>query len=284
MIKILLATTFIEGLILGPFQVGRSLDEDIYSILFVTINFFILLFLLAREKLPLWFYGTISAIYSIKILLLVFMYFDINVIMNALSIRDVYAFFQPQAIAYMAGNTDETIQTYSKIVAIIYTIFGPAMRIPVFYNIVASLLADIFFFKILVELNLSSRYIKLFTVVFMLLPWRNVQSMFMVREAFPTFLVITSIYFFLCWWNRGKKKIFFYAIISSVISMLFHSGLIAIPVVMMLVYVLYDPRKSRDHWIFNFKTIAKLSIIISIVGITLLLFGNVILYTQTSHT
>ena len=60
------------------------------------------------------------------------MYFNIDAIMNALSIRDVYGFFQPQAISYMRGNTD--VQVYSKIVAYIYIIFGPIMRIPVFYG------------------------------------------------------------------------------------------------------------------------------------------------------
>lgn len=34
MIKILLAITLIEGMILGPFQTKSSFDEDIYSIFF----------------------------------------------------------------------------------------------------------------------------------------------------------------------------------------------------------------------------------------------------------
>lgn len=112
MIKILLAITLIEGMILGPFQTKSSFDEDIYSIFFIIMNFFLLLFILAKEKLPMWFYKTIFAIYSIKIILLIFMYFNIDTAMNALSIWDVYAFYQPQAVDYIHGNTD--VQTYSK--------------------------------------------------------------------------------------------------------------------------------------------------------------------------
>jgi len=111
MIKMLLVITLIEGMILGPFQTKSSFDEDIYSIFFIIMNFFLLLFILAKEKLPMWFYKTIFAIYSIKIILLIFMYFNIDTVMNALSIWDVYAFYQPQAIDYIHGNTD--VQTYS---------------------------------------------------------------------------------------------------------------------------------------------------------------------------
>ena len=277
MIKILLVITLVEGLILWPLQIGNNLDEDIYSTFFVVINFFVLLVVLARDKLPSWLYKIIFIFYSIKIVLLIFMYFNIDAIMNALSIRDVYAFFQPQAIDYMRGNTD--VQVYSKIVAYIYIIFGPIMRIPVFYNIIASVLADIFFFKTLVELNIPSRYVKLFTVMFMILPWRNVLSMFMVREAFPTFLVIVSVYFFVRWWRQREGKNFIYAIISSIFSMAFHSGLAALPVVMMLAYILYDPRENK--WVFNFKTICKFGIIVLIAGAILIAFGDVILYKFT---
>ena len=56
MIKILLVITLVEGLILWPLQIGNNLDEDIYSTFFVVINFFVLLVVLAREKLPSWLY------------------------------------------------------------------------------------------------------------------------------------------------------------------------------------------------------------------------------------
>ena len=277
MIKILLMITVIEGLVIAPLQIGCNLDEDIYGILFAVVNFFILLFVLAREHLPIWLYKSIFVIYSIKILLLIFLYFNIEVVMNALSIRDVYAFFQPQALAYMHGDMD--VQPYSKIVAYIYTIFGPFMRIPVFYNIEAALLADVFFFKTLMEARLSTAYIKLFSIVFMLLPWRNILSMFMVRESFPTFLVVLATYFFIRWWNQKKGKNFMYAIISSILSMAFHSGLVAVPVVMMLAYILFDPVKKQ--WIFNLKTVYKFGIIAALVGGVLITSADTILYKFT---
>mgnify|MGYP001500268409 CR=1 FL=1 len=274
MIKMLLVITLIEGMILGPFQTKSSFDEDIYSIFFIIMNFFLLLFILAKEKLPMWFYKTIFAIYSIKIILLIFMYFNIDTVMNALSIWDVYAFYQPQAIDYIHGNTD--VQTYSKIVANIYMIFGPFMRIPVFYNIVVSLLADIFFFKTLMELNVTNKSIKMFTIIFMLLPWRNILSMFMLREAIPTFLVVVSIYFFIKWWKQGMIISFIYAITASISSMAFHSGLIAIPVIIMLAYILYNPRKNQ--WALGFKTMYKLIAILLFSGLIFIAFGDIILY------
>lgn len=274
MIKALLAITLVEGLILGPLQIKYNFDKDIYSIFFVVINFFVILLILAKEKLPSWLYKVIFMFYSIKIILLIFMYFNIDAIMDALSIRDVYAFFQPEAINYISGDTN--VQVYSKIVAYIYILFGPIMRIPVFYNIMASVLADVFFFKVLVELRIPPKYIKLFTVIFMLLPWRNVLSMFMVREAFPTFLVVISIYFYIRWWKYSKEKFFIYAIISSIFSMAFHSGLVAIPTVIIISYILYDPSQSK--WIFNFKTVYKLIAIVLVIGIILTVFGDVILY------
>lgn len=274
MIKILLAITLIEGMILGPFQTKSSFDEDIYSIFFIIMNFFLLLFILAKEKLPMWFYKTIFAIYSIKIILLIFMYFNIDTAMNALSIWDVYAFYQPQAVDYIHGNTD--VQTYSKIVANIYMIFGPFMRIPVFYNIVVSLLADIFFFKTLMELNATNKSIKIFTITFMLLPWRNILSMFMLREAIPTFLVVVSIYFFIKWWKQGMIISFIYAITASISSMAFHSGLIAIPVIIMLAYIFYNPRKNQ--WALGFKTTYKLIATVLLGGSIFIAFGDTILY------
>lgn len=274
MIKKLLVITLIEGMILGPLQVGSTFDEDIYSIFFAVVNFFIILFVLAREKLPIWLYKTISIVYSIKILLLIFMYFNVDIVMNALNIWDVYAFYQPQAIDYIQGNTD--VQTYSKIVANIYMIFGPFMRIPVFYNILVSLLADVFFFKILVELHVTIKSIKIFTLVFMLLPWRNVLSMFMLREAIPTFLVVVSIYFFIKWWKQGRNIDFVYAITNSTLSMAFHSGLIAVPVIIMLAYILYNPRKNQ--WALGFKTTYKLIATVLLGGSIFIAFGDTILY------
>lgn len=155
-------------------------------------------------------------------------------------------------------------------------IFGPFMRIPVFYNISVSLLADVFFFKTLVELRVTTQNIKLFTLVFMLLPWRNVLSMFMLREAIPTFLIVVSIYFFIQWWNKRKSISFLYAIISSTASMAFHSGLIAVPIVMMLSYILYDP--SKNQWIFGFKAMNKLIAVVLLGGLVFIAFGDTILY------
>jgi len=275
MIKILLILTILEGIVLGPLRIGWNLEENIYSIIFVFFNFLIVMGVLAREHLSAWFYKTIFVIYSIKILLLIFIYFDVDVVMNALSIRDVYGFFQPQAIDYMHGSMNRVIQIYSKIVAYIYIVFGPIMRIPVFYNVMASLLADVFFYKILLELKINSKHIKIFSILFMLLPWRNVQSMFMVRESFPTFLVVLSIYYFVKWWESGNGANFVYSIINAILSMIFHSGLIAIAVVMMIVYILYNPRKRQ--WIINFKTACKFGAIMLSVGVILALFGDMIL-------
>lgn len=109
----------------------------------------------------------------------------------------------------------------------------------------------------------------------MLLPWRNVQSMFMVRESFPTFLVVLSIYYFVKWWESGNGANFVYSIINAILSMIFHSGLIAIAVVMMIVYILYNPRKRQ--WIINFKTACKFGAIMLSVGVILALFGDMIL-------
>ena len=150
------------------------------------------------------------------------------------------------------------------------------MRIPVFYNIVVSLLADIFFFKTLMELNVTNKSIKMFTIIFMLLPWRNILSMFMLREAIPTFLVVVSIYFFIKWWKQGMIISFIYAITASISSMAFHSGLIAIPVIIMLAYILYNPRKNQ--WALGFKTMYKLIAILLFSGLIFIAFGDIILY------
>jgi len=250
-------------------------DEYFYSIVFITINYLLFIsFILYKNRLPIWFFKSIFVIYGLKVLTLIFMYEDINVYINFFNIWDVGG-YHPNAIAYMSGNGDN-VQFYSKCVALIYVLYGIVMAIPVFFNVIVSLVADIYFYKLLKLEFVDSFNVKVFTILFMLLPWRNLQSLFLLREAIPTSLFVISLYYFLRYFKTKLFKDLCVSLLLSIFMLAFHAGLIVMPLLILLHVIFYDKRQEK-LCLNRMSVIKGLSFGMGILCV-IILFGDVIFY------
>lgn len=272
--KCLLGITALEACIVY-FLLPYIQDDYAYSLIFAGINFCIVIFLIPKMNIPYWFYRYIFIIYSVKIVLFCVMYENISTYMGMFKIWDVTVFYQPEALAYLHGYT-EGIQFYSKVVACIYYLFGTVMEIPVFLNIMISLFADIIFYKILRNSNLSQKYTKFFLLVFMLLPWRNLQSLYMLREAIPTFLVVVVLFYLQKFLTYKKNRYIVQAMMFSLTAMLFHSGLVALVVITLLMVIFYDAEK--DSFQCKKDNIYKAVFVIVFLGVVIGIAGNSLFY------
>ncbi len=242
--KILIYVAILEGCLTYIFQLNMFLELDLYSMFFIGINSIVLYFLLARESIPKWLFCALYISYFCKILWLIFMYFNIPKAVEMFHVWDVFG-FHFWAIEFLSNPNAAGIEFYSKVVACLYAVFGENMRIPVYYNILFSLYAELMLYKILTVLNLKRRTIYFFTILYILLPWKALMSLYLMREAIPSFLIILGLYFFILWIKNGRNKHFIYCFISSTTALLFHSGLLPFLIVYSIFYMVYDVKQKK---------------------------------------
>lgn len=272
--KFLLGITVFEACVLY-FILPYIQDDYAYSLVFAGINFCIVMLLLPRVDIPYWLYRYIFIIYGVKFILFCLMYQNISTYIDMFKIWDVFVFFQPGALDYLQGYS-EGVQFYSKVVACIYYFFGIVMEIPVFVNIMVSLFADILFYKILSNADLSTKNTKVFFLLFMLLPWRNLQSLYMVREAIPTFFVVVVVFYIQKFLVCKKYRYLVQAVMFSLVAMLFHSGLVALVLVTMFMAVFFDADKGKLQ--LQRKNIFRALFVLSMIGAAVVVGGNSLFY------
>ncbi len=273
--KTVIYITILEGCLTYIFQLQILLGQDLYSVLFITINTIFVFFLMAKKRTPRWLGEILFASYFLKILWLIFMYFDLDTTIELFKQRDAIYFFHPQAMEFLHNPQAEGIQFYSKIIACFYLVFGEGMRIPVYYNILCSLYAELIMYKIFTLLDLKKKTIYLFTSIYILLPWKGLMSLYMQREAIPTLLVVLSIYYFALWLRKYKNKYFLYCFINSMTALLFHAGLMPLVITYIVFYIIYD---AREHCMYiSRKNIYKMVVVICVGALFVIFFGEALI-------
>lgn len=264
----------IEACITWILNLNGMLGQDLFTMCFILVNTIIVFAVLSISNIPRWLYILMFFSYGIKILWLIFMYFNIDTMIELFKQRDAIYFFHPQAMEFLSDPNAPGIQFYSKVVALIYAVFGETMRIPVYFNILCSLYAEIFFFRTLCLLELREQSVILFTSLYMLIPWKALMSVYMQREAIPTFFIVLAVYYFVNWIKFTNKRQFIYSLLSIVCALPFHAGLIPILVVYCGVYILYD-RKLKSLSLSR-KVLFRFLIIGFVVGILFVMAGNIL--------
>ena len=84
-----------------------------------------------------------------------------------------------------------------------------------------------------------------------LLPNYALLSSILLRESLVTFLITTSICFFIKWMRNGEAIAFILATLISISGCLFHSGCIGITIGYVICLLLYDPYEHRIHASLN---------------------------------
>ena len=119
--------------------------------------------------------------------------------------------------------------------------------------------------RILLECNVNKEVRYRTMMIICLLPNFAILSSIMLRESIITMFISISLYFFVRWVYLKNEVYFLMALVISLVSMLFHSGVIAIPVAFLISRVIY----TKEDGIF---AISLGNVIISIVLLALVVF------------
>jgi hypothetical protein len=161
---------------------------------------------------------------------------------------------------------------YPKLLGFLFYMIGPQRIIAQYINVLLGLSVVLMLFKILNLLKIKKKISQVILLVAALFPNSIVLSSILLRELFPTFFVICSLYFFIKWFKHGRSLDFFISLTMLGIASVFHSGVIGIYLGYAFVFIFYDKENNR------FKTNLKSSIasvFISAIGL--------IIYTQFKH-
>lgn len=219
-------------------------DQDVIDSFFLVGNVIVVIILCGYHNIP---YRILCAMYVYAVI-------SIGIVMIAYSNPDLFIslFKQWDSYTFYFGaksileNTEFWyIDTYTKVLAWWYSYLGMSYRIGVGINILASLLSVMFLYKMLDLLKVPKNVIHIVTILFLILPWKWELSLFPLREAVPTCLLSISLYFYIKWFLYGSYMWACAAILIAIGAMMFHSGLIFVPIVYMLGIVGYDSFGGR---------------------------------------
>ena len=249
--SIALSTLVVIEVILG--FANRNSDliaNDTFAILFVFVNVMAMLAVSTYQNIPYSLFCAMYGYVAISIVITMLAYLQPNEFIGMFKQLDTYTFHNG-AISIIENTDYWYIDTYTKVLALLYSNFGMSYRLGVGVNIIASLISVIMLYKILELLKVDKRTRLVMANVFLLMPFKWELSLFPIREAIPTCLVSTSLYYFIKWYISAEYKWGYRAIIVAVTSMAFHSGLIFFPLVYMCALVLYDPQRGKVHIIYD---------------------------------
>ena len=120
-----------------------------------------------------------------------------------------------------------------------------------FLLMLLSIASLILFVFIIDDMVYDDRTKERVTWILCLLPNYMLLSSIYLRESIVTFLITSSIYFFIKWARTGGFACYLFAILISVSGCLFHSGCIGITIGYVICSLLYDPYEQKIHASIN---------------------------------
>ncbi len=230
------------------------INQDIIDVLFIVINVLLGCSYVCYKKIPYRLMCNIYAYAVVSVVVVIVAYCNPNEFITFFRNMDAYTYHYG-AIAQLHGSDFLYSDTYTKWLALLYGCFGESYRIGVGANIVISMISSLFLYKTLKIMEIKTGNAVFITSAFLFLPWKWEFSLFPMREALPTCLLSISLYFFIKWYLYNNYLDVYVAMIISLGAMMFHSGLIFIPFMYVVSYVIYDPMRQRIE--ISFKTICK---------------------------
>lgn len=156
---------------------------------------------------------------------------------------------------------------YSLMLTGIYKMFGEQRIIAQYINILLGISSIIILYKILDVIKIEKRVKILIITVASLLPNFAIMNSILLRESIIIFLLATSLYLFLVWWEKNKKFDLIVSILLILFAMTFHSGAMT-PLVGYIVCIIFYDKKNKKFK-FTKKSIFMLIICsFSIMAIT----------------
>lgn len=225
-------------------QYINFIPQEVFDEFFIYANVMLLLMIILYHKIPYLLLCNMYIYAVISIAIAMVAYNDSDGFINFFKQWDSFTFhYGAQAI--LSGAEYWYIDTYTRLLALLYSCFGVSYRIGVGVNIEVSLIGTLFLYKLLKLLEIDKKEIIIVTTLFLIMPWKWQLAMFPLREAIPTCLMSISLYFFVKWYiNTGYRWVLL-SVLFGIFSMMFHSGLIMVPLTYIVVSIMYSPVYKR---------------------------------------
>lgn len=152
---------------------------------------------------------------------------------------------------------------FSKLFGLLFFLIGPVRVFGQYTNALFGFTAVLIIHQVLCHLQLSDRGFQRALALAALLPNALVLSAIFLRESVIALLVTVSVYSFVRWYQTGSFRHIAVAVASILTASVFHAGVIAVGVGMVLAFLAYQPMKGRfgPGW----KTIPYLLVFAAIV-------------------
>lgn len=150
---------------------------------------------------------------------------------------------------YFSQNISTVFQVdgelYSKITGYILYLIGPRRIVAQYLNVILGLSVIMILSKILEMLRIDSHLSKKMLFIASFFPISIIMSAIFLREIFPTFFIVCSLYFFVKWHTTGGFQNIIISLIMVILSSLFHSGVIGVSVGLIFAYLFYNRKNNK---------------------------------------
>lgn len=182
--------------------------------------------------------------YAIRILLLFIDVYGRKYIVLFSSGADSEGFWR-NALSRYQGDVVREYTKYPYIIQSLLNIFGENRLLAQYANILFWLFAMLLLYQCFAMLNIrgNTRLFGICCITFM--PQYMILTAILMRESMIVFLNLASCYFFLKWYEKEKFVNLILAGLMVLLSMVLHSGAIALGMAYGMFYAFYDSKKKR---------------------------------------
>lgn len=267
---------FIEMIILS---IIKPLITDFYYVsLFATIlHIMITIILLLSEKKQI--RSVVVWAYIMRVITLFIDLFLRDTIILPSSGADTETYYRNSLVVAenlnLVGASDN-ISIYSEIMGMLIKLIGPMRIYLQYFNILLGLTIIFGIFRILTLLNIHRKTKKIILCIISFMPNAVILTSIFLREAFITFFVTLSLYFFVKWYLNNSKFNMILAIIMILFGSMFHSGVIGIGLGYIFSFLFFN-HKSKQI-IFTTKTISYSVLIVCLLALFMSTLGEAVLF------
>lgn len=151
---------------------------------------------------------------------------------------------------------------YSNILGVLFSLIGPQRVVGQYLNVLLGISTVLMIYRILGILEINTRIKQIVIIVAAFFPNSIIFSAIFLREIFPIFFVLVSLYYFIKWFKGTQTKNILLAFLFLGLASTFHSGVIGISLGYIFAYLFY--KKESNNFKFSANTILAFIVLIAI--------------------
>lgn len=255
------------------FIFGTLIEDTFYlTIVFIILSIFIFMFTLLRKYTRFFFILLMSFIIRLSFLF-INMY---DVFQLPHSGDDTENFYKTGLLISehtFLMNEEVYGGLYSKVLGVIFYLYGDDRLFVQFLNILIMMTAIIVTIEIFRKLNIPVK-LQMFLVILMaFFPHSLIFSSILLRESLISLLITLSLYFFIKWFKGGKVLDSGLTIVFLVIAAAFHSAVISIIIGYAYGFIFYNPKTEQLN--LSFKSLVPFTAF-ALIFIYVMIFPEII--------